>query len=189
MSRAEFHRVYSDCEGLEGVELIEGVVCMSSPVRIIHHTRPQTLALRWLTAYEERNPGLVEALRPGSVLLDDANEPIPDVMLLRTATAEFVDGYLTTAPDLIIEIAASSKARDLHQKKRAYERNGVGDYLVWRVEDRALDWFILRDGLYFRREPDTDGVIASEQFPGLRLDVPALLAMDRKRVLAAVRGR
>jgi hypothetical protein len=34
MSRQEFHRLYSECEDLERVELIEGVVYLPSPIRV-----------------------------------------------------------------------------------------------------------------------------------------------------------
>ncbi len=186
MSREEFHRRYSECEALERVELIEGVVYMPSPIKIRGHSREQKLMILWLAAYEARNGG-VEAVGPGTVLLDDENEPQPDAMLYRLSEDRFEDDYLKGAPELVVEIARSSVSRDLHQKKRAYERNGVLEYLVWRTEDGAIDWFQLRDGTYVQRTPDAAGIIESEVFPGLRLDVPAVLAHDRRRLLAAIR--
>jgi len=186
MSRAEFHRRYSQCEGLERVELIEGVVYMPSPVKVEFHERQRKLAMRWLEAYEESRPGDVEAMGGGSVLLDDSNEPVPDAMLYWLRPGRFRDGYLDGAPELVVEIANSSVSKDLHQKKAAYERNGVREYVVWRVQDSVVDWFQLRDGAYVTRVPGSDGVIASEAFPGLRLDVPAMLRLDRKAVLAAL---
>lgn len=186
MSREEFHRRYSECEALERVELIEGVVYMPSPTKVRGHSREQNLLLRWLNGYVEIHEGTVEAIGPGTVLLDDWNEPEPDAMLYRLHPERFEDDYLLGAPELIVEIARSSVSRDLHQKKRAYERNGVLEYIVWRTEDKAIDWFQLRDGAYVKREPDARGIIASEVFPGLRLDVPAALAHDRKCLLAAL---
>ncbi len=186
MSREEFHALYSECEGLERVELIEGVVYMPSPVRIPQHQRPKKLVYQWLMAYEQLHPGEVEAMAGASVLLDDQNEPIPDVMLYRLNPDPLTeDGYLAGAPELVVEIAASSRARDLHQKKRAYERNGVLEYIVWRTLDAAIDWFQLREGRYEQRVPDAAGIIASEVFPGLRLDVAAMLAGDRAKALGA----
>ena len=58
------------------------------------------------------------------------------------------DDYLEGAPELIVEIAASSAAYDLHDKLRVYRRNGVREYVVWRVHDRQLDWFALEDDEY-----------------------------------------
>ena len=58
--------------------------------------------------------------------------------------------------------------------------------VIWRVLDRAVDWLVLRDGQYERLVPDEEGLLRSEIFPGLWLDVPALLRGDVAGVLAAV---
>ena len=187
MSRREFHALYSECEAYEGVELIEGVVYLPSPVKIEGHNREQALALRWLMEFQETNALAVEAVGGGSVLLDGKNEPIPDAMMYYLRPGRFADGYLDGAPELIVEVAYSSASRDLHQKKAAYERNGVREYIVWRTRQGVVDWFQLRDGVFVEREPDEQGVIASEVFPGLRLNVAAMVAGDRPKVLAALR--
>jgi Uma2 family endonuclease len=185
MSRAEFHERYSECPELHRVELIEGVVYMPSPIRTLGHGREQAQMLRWLLAYADAHEG-VDAVGPGTVLLDDENEPEPDAMLYRLTDERFEDGYISGAPELVVEIASSSRARDLHQKKRAYEGAGVREYIVWRTRDGAIDWFELRDGAYVTREPDEAGMIESREFPGLRLNVKAMLAHDRAAVLAAL---
>jgi Uma2 family endonuclease len=96
------------------------------------------------------------------------------------------DGYVEGAPELVVEVAASSASYDLHDKLRVYRRNGVEEYVVWRVLDREVDWFVLREGTYERLEADQTGILHSEVFPGLWLDVPALLARDLAAVLATL---
>ena len=54
------------------------------------------------------------------------------------------------------------------------------------VFDIAIDWFRLREGGYVWVEPDDDGIVESDQFPGLRLDVPRMLARDLAAVLRAL---
>jgi Uma2 family endonuclease len=36
-------------------------------------------------------------------------------------------------------IAASTVSIDLHDKKEAYRRNGVQEYIVWRTLQREID--------------------------------------------------
>jgi Uma2 family endonuclease len=188
MSREEFHRLFAECEDFERAELIEGVVYLPSPVKVDRHARQHKLILAWLDHYVGDRAD-IEHAAPASVLLDDQNEPIPDAMLYRLAPGRIDDdGYVTGAPELIVEIANTSHSRDLHQKKRAYERNGVREYIVWRTRNDAIDWFELRDGAYVQRQPDERGIIESATFPGLRLDVAAMARLDRKAVLAALRG-
>lgn len=99
---------------------------------------------------------------------------------------ETEDGYLEGAPELVVEVAASSASYDLHDKLRAYQRAGVQEYIVWRTLDNALDWFELSNGAYVRREPDAQGIIESRIFPGLRLDIIKLLAGDAAGVLTTL---
>jgi Uma2 family endonuclease len=94
------------------------------------------------------------------------------------------DGYLSGAPQLVVEVAASSVSYDLHNKKEAYRRNGVREYVVWRVQNQAIDWFHLEDGQYVTVQPDADGLVESAQFPGLKLDVRQMLAGNLAAVLA-----
>ena len=124
----------------------------------------------------------------GSLRLDPANEPQPDLhlRLIEAAGGQSVvdaDDYIEGAPELIGEIAASSVSYDLGPKMEAYRRHGVLEYIVWRVEDTTIDWFILRDGSYDRLLPDQSGVTKSETFPGLWLDAQAMLNGELADVL------
>jgi len=82
-----------------------------------------------------------------------------------------------------VEVAASSASYDLHVKREVYRRNGVREYVVWRVYDRQVDWFRLENGQYVPVPADAAGMIHSRTFPGLRLAVPALLSGDLAHVL------
>ena len=93
------------------------------------------------------------------------------------------DGYIVGAPELVAEVAASNASYDLHDKLEVYRQNGVREYLVWRVFDRAVDWFVLRGGRYDRLSPTPPGVYRSEVLPGLWLDPAAIMGGDLARVL------
>lgn len=121
--------------------------------------------------------------------MDLDNDPQPDALLRiepsvggRSHISE--DDYIEGAPGLIVEIAASTASYDLHDKLRAYRRNGVQEYIVWRVYDKQIDWFRLVNEEYILQKPDGAGVISSHVFPGLRLAVQALLSGDLATVLA-----
>ena len=86
------------------------------------------------------------------------------------------------------EVAASSAAYDLYDKKTVYRRDGVQEYIIWQVLEQKLDWFVLRENMYELLLPDSAGIIRSERFSGLWLAVSALLAGDIAKVLAAVQA-
>ena len=118
---------------------------MSAAVRITSHGEPHSAIIAWLVTYCASTPG-VRAADNATVRLDLDNEPQPDVLLRiepRAGGQSHVsdDDCLEGAPELIVEIAASSAGYDLHDKLRVYRRNGVREYVVWRVHDRQIDWF------------------------------------------------
>ncbi len=188
MTRVEFHRRYSQLPDIRA-ELIEGVVYLSSPLRANLHGDQHALVLGWLTQYWEQHPDTVRVSDNASVFLDADNEPQPDASLryIGGQTSLTEGGYIEGAPELIVEVAASSVSIDLHDKLNAYRRNGVQEYIVWRVLDQSIDWFRLREGAFERVEPDAQGLIASTVFPGLRLNVPAMVAEDVATVLKTQR--
>ena len=182
----EFERRYEAMPDDRKAELIEGVVYMSSPVSI-EHGEADGIVHGWLIAYAGKHRE-VQMLPNATVRVDQDNEFQPDALLrLRSSgSARAGERYLEGAPELVVEVAASSVSRDLHSKKHVYRRAGVREYIVWRVGEGELDWFELRDGEYIQRQPDAMGFIESVQFPGLRLDVPGILGGDIARVLAAI---
>ncbi len=190
LSRAEFERRYDAMPGLKKAELIEGEVYMASPVRHRQHGQPHGQVLGWLVVYAASTP-FVEAGGDGSIRLDLDNEPQPDGYLLitpeRGGQAKISDDdYVEGAPELVAEVAASSVSYDLGKKLHVYRRNGVREYVVWRVQDREIDWFVLREGQYERLAPEGDGILRSTVFAGLWLDPTALLSGDLAKVLAVL---
>lgn len=185
LSRHEFERRYNAAPHIHKAELIEGVVYVASPVRARRHGMPHGLVITWLGNYTAATPGVELGNNP-TVRLDLDNEPQPDALLrLETGGQSRItdDDYIEGAPELIAEVAASSAAYDLHDKKHAYCRNGVQEYIVWRVLDQQLDWFELQAGEYVVLPPDEDGISRSRVFPGLWLQVSALLARNLAEVL------
>lgn len=191
MARSEFERRYGLRPDLKKAELVDGVVHVSSPARDPHGTAT-AFAVAWLATYKSRHAN-VAISDNGTVRLSGDTEVQPDVLLrlLPESGGQTVvddDGFVAGAPELVFEVAYSSASRDLNAKKRAYERAGVREYVVWQLEDAVIDWFALIDGAFVARTMDDDGMIESAVFPGLRLDVRALLAGDLARVMQVVSG-
>ncbi len=87
---------------------------------------------------------------------------------------------------MVVEIALSSHAYDLHEKKAVYQRNHIPEYFVWEVMDARLHWFALEAGEYAPIKPRPDGLSCSRVFPGLWLDLGALLSGDEKKLFRAL---
>jgi len=201
LTMAEFERRYEAMPQLKKAELLDGVVyipssatvpeveeaaTMSSPVSLAEHAHPHLKLALWLGTYWDETPGLMACL-DGTIRLDTASMPQPDAFLFilpehggQARIGE--DGYLAGAPELAAEVSASSAGYDLSAKLEVFRRNGVREYVVWRTRDRAVDWFVLRDGHYDRLATGPDGLYRSEVFPGLWLDPAALIDGGRGRI-------
>ena len=179
--------------GLKKAELIDGVVYVPSPTRWNLHAVPHQAMSTWLGNFWADTPG-TQAGDNGTLQLDLENVPQPDLALIVLPSHGGQvdiddDHYIVGAPELVGEISSSSKSIDLNSKLRLYLRNRVQEYIVWRVEDEAIDWFIQRQGRFERIEPDAAGIIQSEVFPGLWLDPQALIKLDLARVLHVLRSK
>jgi Uma2 family endonuclease len=190
LTRYEFERRYNAMPHLKKAELIEGVVYMAAALRFRSHGQPHGNLITWLGNYKVATPGVELGIEP-TVRLDLDNAPQPDAVLLieepfggqaRLSQDDYIEG----APELVAEIAASSAAIDLGDKKRAYRRNGIKEYIVWQVFEQKLDWFFLQTGEYVSLPIDEHGIIRSRVFPGLWLAVEDLLAGNMVRVLATL---
>jgi Uma2 family endonuclease len=184
----EFERRYEANPDLKA-ELLEGVVVVSSPVRVRVHSLPHSAIMAWLGAYWAATPGVV--VNDNTTLrLDRENVLQPDACLwVESSGRAWIDNddYLAGAPELVVEIAASSAAHDLHDKLRVYRRNGVQEYLVLVAYEREVRWFNWQTGEDREITPGDDGVLRSLRFPGLWLDPVRFWEGDVAGLLALLR--
>ncbi|MEQ8383405.1 MAG: Uma2 family endonuclease [Coleofasciculus sp. A1-SPW-01] len=190
LTRIEFERRYQLMPDNKKAELIEGVVYVASPVRANRHGRPHSEIIGLLLVYRIQTPG-VYLTDNTTVRLDADNEPQPDALLriepeVGGNSRITADDYIEGAPELIVEVAASSASYDLNDKLNAYRRNGVQEYIVWQSYENRIDWFRLEEGRYVSLEPDEAGIVRSNVFPGLWLAVNALREGNLAEVLAVL---
>ncbi len=190
LTAEEYDRRYEAMPDVRA-QLIEGrVYIMASPVSPDFHGEPHADLIGWLVLYRTATKG-VKVGDNTTLRLDLKNRPQPDAYL--RVLPEFgglaqKDGkYIRGAVELVAEVSASSVTIDLNDKLTAYERNGVREYIVWRIQDDAIDWFILRDGKYEPLPPGDDSIHRSRVFPGLWLDVAAMIAGNMERVAEVAR--
>jgi Uma2 family endonuclease len=189
MTREEFHRAYEQMPESFRAELIGGIVFVGAPLKRRHGRHHVWLGGVYWT-YEVNTPG-VEVSDNTTVMLGDEGEPQPDLYLRimpefggQSRTTD--DDYVAGPPELIAEVADSSRAIDLHRKRRDYSRYGVLEYLVVCVREQRLRWFDLRADQELTLE--ADGVVRVRTFPGLWIDGNALFGKDYARLMATLQG-
>jgi Uma2 family endonuclease len=190
LDQPTFHERYEAMPPGFRAELIGGVVIVPSPLSLDHGFH-HALIMTWLGNYTIATPGTSMADN-ATTILGETSEPQPDGVLIiepafggQTRLSE--EGYLTGAPELIVEVASSSASIDLHAKRRDYEQAGVLEYAVVVLRQRVMRWFVLQDGTYQELSADADGIFRSRVFPGLWLHANALLQRDGATVMDVLR--
>ena len=169
-------------------ELIGGVVVMPSPVGKRHYVTSAN-AVGWLRNYRMKTQG-IELADNGSTALDDYGEVQPDAFLRilpeRGGQTSDHGKIIRGAPELIIEVAGTSKTTDLGSKLADYERAGALEVVVLAIDPDEVHWHVRREGRLVRMPPDLDGLYRSKVFPGLWLDLDAFFADDGLAIMATL---
>ena len=187
MKQPEFHRRYAEYPEDIKFELIGGTVYMTSPLRRAHGSyHPALSGVFWI--YHSATPG-VEVLDNATTILGEESEPQPDLELRILSqyggqSHETDEDYVEGPPELMAEIAYSTRAIDMHQKRDDYEQAGVLEYVVLCVEEQELYWWHFPSGRMIR--PNRQGIFRSQVFPGLWIDGRALFARDTKRLIEVI---
>jgi len=139
---AEYYKMYE--AGIfapdERTELIDGEIITMSPMGLPHGSSVMR-ATDFLVPLL-KGKALVSVQVP--VDLDEYNEPVPDLCLLKPSE----DYYASRRADpsdvlLVIEISETSLAYDSGRKLRAYARARIGEYWILNLKDQTL--LVFRD--------------------------------------------
>ena len=180
LTRAEFMRRWEAMPELKHAERIEGKVDIMTPPISFDHSDPHSFVVWCLMTYRRATPG-VRSLNETTTHVDGDNDFQPDAGLvidpLHGGQTRYAGKYLEGAPELVVEVAESSLRKDMGIKLEIYRRAGVLEYLVWHPSAKAINCFRNRAGQFVPADLE-GGVFKSNPFPGLWLNVPALVAED-----------
>jgi len=185
LDQPTFHARYLAMPKSFRAELIGGVVYVPSPLKVPHGDIHGQVMM-WLNIYRAHTPG-TQALDNATDILGPDSEPQPDgCLLIKGGQTHTESDYLVGPPEFAVEVASSSEAFDLFEKRNDYERYGITEYLVLVVREARAVWFIRSAGAddHFIEQPmPSDGIFRSKVFPGLWLDAAALFRGEPMRVI------
>lgn len=187
MNQPEFHELYEQMPESFRAELIGGTVFVSMPLGR-PHAKGHILLSALLAAYSAGTPD-TEALSEATVILGNEDEVQPDLLLrmrpeVGGATSDDYDIYINGAPELVCEVAYSSRAIDLHLKRKRYAKAGVREYFVLCLQPKQIHWLSFVDGNLI--EPNEANIFCSRVFPGLWIDREGVLNLDYHKAMATM---
>ncbi len=119
LTSEEFLRRWEEIPDLTRAELIDGIVSMPSPIGL-RHGEIQIYLGQWLGFYTLATPGCRSAMET-TWLMGEREVPQPDVTLRILpeygGQSRVAGKYASGAPELIAEVAVSSRSRDFGAKE------------------------------------------------------------------------
>ena len=96
----------------------------------------------------------------------------PDLAVSEVRSSIEKDGYLRSAPQLIVEALSPSETRRVNDRKlRDYASIGTPEVWVINPSDRAVEVFHLENGVLERSAILTAGVLKPRAFPHVEIDI------------------
>ena len=97
---------------------------------------------------------------------------VPDLAVFQTSTIVERDGYIHSAPQLVVEVLSPGNARRERERKLAdYASLGVPEMWVVSPEARAVEVLYLENGFLRSAQALTQGVLEPRQFPGVQVQI------------------
>ena len=158
------------------VELLDGEIIDMPPLSPLHVTALGRAVRVIGNALAALPVGHVHLRTQAPLALDDRSEPEPDLAIVRGDLDDYAEAHPTSAL-LVVEVSSSTLIYDRTRKAAAYARNGIPEYWIINLNERAVE--VMRDptadGYRFGAVFAADERVQSSVLPPVDLAVADLL--------------
>ncbi len=161
-----------EAEGIE--EVANGEIRKMPPDKIIHADTAENLA-DLLKARVDRK--LVHRVSTFGLVIrrEPLTTRVPDIALFIRSKVVEQDGYVHSAPELVVEVLSPANNRaERAEKLKDYESLGVPEIWVVSPEAQTVEVLLLQDGQLTTTTLLREGQLKPKHFPGVVVDVAAI---------------
>ena len=168
----EYHRLVK--EGLleeqpHSVELLDGRIVPMSPIGPRHYWIVNQL----FRAFIRQENGRFETGQDCPLPIPDHDEPEPDILLYRPGAANEERQVQPADVLLVVEVAQSTRRRDLNKKVKLYRSAGIPEYWVVDLKQNSVHVFALESKGY-KETVLEQGSASPRAFPDVTIDLGSL---------------
>jgi len=100
---------------------------------------------------------------------------VPDLAVFLKQNIVEEDGYIQSAPELVVEVLSPANARrDMDNKIRDYESIGVPELWIVSPEAQTIEVILLEQGKLVTHIVLTQGQLSPQRFPGVAVEVSSI---------------
>ncbi len=97
---------------------------------------------------------------------------VPDLAVFLKQNIVEQDGYIHSAPELVVEVLSPANARrDMADKIRDYESIGVPELWIISPEAQTIEVILLEKGKLVTHEVVAQGQLSPQRFPDVAVDI------------------
>jgi Uma2 family endonuclease len=162
-----------EVEGVE--EVVNGEIRKVPPNKLPHVYAVENLA-GLLRATLDRGTVLVIVTTFGLVIRrDPLTTRVPDIAVFIRSNIVEQDGYIHSAPELIVEVLSPANTRsERAQKLEDYASLGVPEVWVVSPEAQTVEVLLLQDARLITASLLRQGQLTPTRFPGAAVDIAAI---------------
>jgi Uma2 family endonuclease len=165
----------SEAEGIE--EVVRGVILKMPPNKVIHADTVENLA-DLLKSRLDRRTVQVRVSNFGLVIRQDPlTTRVPDIAVFVRSNVVELDGYIHSAPDLVVEVLSPANTRSERAEKLLdYESLGVPEVWVVSPEAQTIEVLLLKEGRLATERLLREGQLTPSRFPDTSIEIAAIWA-------------
>jgi Uma2 family endonuclease len=153
-------------------EVVGGEILIMPPNKLPHALIAQHICNAFCAQTDSRRV-LVLATVFGLVIRKaPLTSRVPDMAVFLKSTIVEQDGYIHSAPQLVVEVLSPGNTRRERERKLAdYASLGVPEMWVVSPEARTVEVLYLENGFFRSAQALTEGVLEPRQFPGVQVQI------------------
>jgi Uma2 family endonuclease len=153
-------------------EVVKGEIRIMPPAKLKH----MQIVARLYDAIRSQIDQETTVAYPAGVGVIVAKAPltsrIPDLTMFDAATMVEHDGYIHSAPQLVVEVLSPANTRREREEKIGdYARIGVPEVWVVSPEGRTVEILYLAEGYLRSAQILREGVLTPKHFPGVQVEI------------------
>jgi Uma2 family endonuclease len=162
-----------EAEGVE--EVVRGEIRKMPPNKIIHADVVENLA-DLLKAQVDRKTVQVRVSTFGLVIRrDPVTTRVPDIAVFIRKNVVEQDGYIHSAPELVVEVLSPANTRaERSEKLKDYESLGVPEVWVVSPEAQTVEVMLLKEARLGTAALLREGQLRPSQFPRAVIDIASI---------------
>ena len=162
-----------EAEGIE--EVVNGEIRKMPPNKILHADTVENLADLLKLGADPKNVQVRVSTFGLVIHRDPLTTRVPDIAVFLRSQVVEQDGYIHSAPELIVEVLSPANTRaERAEKLRDYESLGVPEVWVVSPEARTVEVLTLENGRLVTTALLREGRLVPRSFPDMPVEIAAI---------------